>query len=260
MPYEFDGRKYEQASLPQKEMGYRIITALPLRGNEHILDLGCGDGALSARLAKMVPQGRVIGIDASEGMLKVAQTYAGGNLKFFRMDVNAMTFEKEFDLVFSNAALHWIKDHHDLLDRIYRALRPGGGARLNFAAAGNCEIFFQTIKTAMTQIDFADYFRNFSWPWLTPSPEQYQRIVAVTAFRNARITIMKQDYYFPNGDKLVAWIDTSGLTPFLTVLPENLRSLFRDYVITRMLAETKQSDGRFLIPFRRLNVEAARPQ
>ena len=75
MTYEFDGRKYEKASAHQKEWGERLITELSLQGDEQILDLGCGDGKLTAQLAELVPEGSVLGIDASRGMIEVAQKY-----------------------------------------------------------------------------------------------------------------------------------------------------------------------------------------
>ena len=71
--YEFDGEKYKKASTHQKEWGNRLISELELKGNEFILDLGCGDGVLSERIARLVPEGIVTGIDASSGMIKSAK-------------------------------------------------------------------------------------------------------------------------------------------------------------------------------------------
>ena len=71
--YEFDGEKYKQASKHQKEWGNNLISQLHLCGNEVVLDLGCGDGVLSEQIAQLVPQGKVIGIDASYGMLQTAK-------------------------------------------------------------------------------------------------------------------------------------------------------------------------------------------
>ncbi len=137
MAHEFDGERYGQASVHQREWGTTLIAELSLQGTEHVLDLGCGDGALTARIAALVPRGHVMGIDASQGMIAAAQPKARENLRFVRMDINSLSFSGEFDVAFSNATLHWVKDHQRLYKSVGRALRPGGRIRFNFAAQGN---------------------------------------------------------------------------------------------------------------------------
>jgi trans-aconitate methyltransferase len=88
MAHEFDGERYGQASAHQREWGTTLIAELSLQGTEHVLDLGCGDGALTARIAALVPRGHVMGIDASQGMIAAAQPKACENLRFVRMDIN----------------------------------------------------------------------------------------------------------------------------------------------------------------------------
>jgi trans-aconitate methyltransferase len=123
MPHEFDGEAYKQSSNHQKEWGNRIIAEFELNGNEHILDLGCGDGALTAQLAELVPEGWVLGIDASRGMIDVAGKLRKTNLEFKLLDIDSLDYYEEFDLVFSNATLHWVKDHRRLLANSYRCLK-----------------------------------------------------------------------------------------------------------------------------------------
>ena len=115
MAHEFDGKKYEKASSHQKEWGAKLISELALRGNERVLDLGCGDGVNTAFIAEALSHGEVVGIDASEGMIQTAKPKGKANLFFILMDIDQISFEEEFDVVYSNATLHWIKDHHRLL-------------------------------------------------------------------------------------------------------------------------------------------------
>lgn len=121
--YEFDGEKYKKASKHQKEWGNRLISGLELNGDETILDLGCGDGVLTDQLSELTPHGSVLGIDSSLGMIETAKKLSRESLEFIQMDVNFMNFNEEFDLIFSNAALHWIIDHKNLLERSYKALK-----------------------------------------------------------------------------------------------------------------------------------------
>ncbi len=98
--YEFDGEKYKQASKHQKEWGNNLISQLHLCGAETVLDLGCGDGVLSRQIAQLVPKGKVIGIDASYGMLQTAKKLECNNLSFMQIDINDMDFSNEFDIIF----------------------------------------------------------------------------------------------------------------------------------------------------------------
>lgn len=115
MAHEFDGEKYETASTHQKEWGTSLIAELELQGDERVLDLGCGDGMLTAQIAGLVPSGEAVGIDGSRGMIEVARRRRRDNLRFILMDINHLSFTEEFDVIFSNATLHWIKDHRRLL-------------------------------------------------------------------------------------------------------------------------------------------------
>lgn len=107
----------------QNEWVNKLISILQLRGNESILDLGCGDGILTEQLSFLVPEGYVLEIDASVGMIEKAEQNVHDNLKFRHMDISEMDFDNEFDVIFSNAALHWVKDHDKLLKNTYTALK-----------------------------------------------------------------------------------------------------------------------------------------
>ena len=97
MTFEFDGEKYKKASSHQKEWGNRIIAEFEFKGNEHILDLGCGDGILTAQLTDMVSNGFVLGIDASQGMINAAIKNKKPNLEFRLLDINQIYFKEGFD-------------------------------------------------------------------------------------------------------------------------------------------------------------------
>ena len=172
MTYEFDGKKYREASSHQKEWGNRLIEELNISGAERILDLGCGDGTLTARLAELVPRGHVIGTDASSGMIDAAAMHRADNLSFVLKDINDLDYSDEFDVIFSNAALHWVKDHDALLANVHRALGNCGTVRFNFAADGNCRTFFQVVRKAMAHRDFERFFHDFNWPWFMPTVEE----------------------------------------------------------------------------------------
>ncbi len=256
MAYEFDGKKYEQASSHQKEWGERIVEEFKLKGTERILDLGCGDGVLTARLSNLVPKGEVIGIDASRGMIETAITRESENLRFILMDINDLAFDRDFDIIFSNATLHWVKDHYHLLDNVKRALRPKGVVRFNFAGDGNCSFFFRVIREAIALPGFSKYFMDFSWPWFMPPVEEYREIIKNSGFINAEVWGENADRFFPDTNALIKWIDQPSLVPFIICVAEQDKKPFRAFVVKRMIEETKHDDGRCFETFRRINLLA----
>lgn len=256
MAHEFDGNKYKAASAHQKEWGAKLIRELNIAGSECILDLGCGDGALTAQLAALAPQGSVLGIDASRGMIETAETHVAGNLSFAVRDINDLDFENEFDIVFSNAALHWIKDHDALLGNVYRALKPGGVLKFNFAGDGNCANFFDVVKEAIRLPQFAGHFSAFEWPWYMPSVGEYELLTQRFPFSTASVSGENADRFFADRETMIKWIDQPSLVPFMKLLPDECKADFRQLVIDRMIQRTCQADGRCFETFRRINVLA----
>ena len=256
--FEFDGEKYKAASKHQKEWGNSLIDSLRLSGGESILDLGCGDGVLTARLSELTPDGEVIGMDASQGMIHAAKKLEGANLAFVCLDINQMDYESRFDLIFSNAALHWVKNHKKLLGNCFKALKAGGRIAWNFAAHGTADTFNSVVLEAMTLPRFKKYFTGFEWPWYMPRVEDYTALVAESGFGGYRVTGENKDRYFESSDALIKWIDQPSLVPFLQVLPSEIKDGFRDAVISVMLEKTRQPDGRCFEKFRRIQVEARR--
>lgn len=258
MAFEFDGEKYARASRPQREWGGDLIGGLSLRGDEAILDLGCGDGALTERLAALVPKGRVVGIDASEGMIRAAEKRAGGNLSFVRMDIRDLGFREQFDLIFSNAALHWVKDHERLLRRAREALKLGGRLAWDFGCAGNCANLIATVREQMARPAFQPYFVDFEWPWTMPAPADYARLAAACGFPDAEIAELNRDRHFASAGEMIRWIDQPCIVPFLAHLPESARPAFRRAVIDQMLGRTREPGGTYFETFRRIRLAAVR--
>lgn len=258
MTHEFNGKKYERASTHQKEWGSKLIAELALAGNESVLDLGCGDGTLTQQLANLLPEGTVLGIDASQGMIDVALTREQDNLHFRRIDINYMDFNNQFDVVFSNATLHWVKDHRRLLQNVHRALRLGGRLRFNFAGDGNCSHFFKVIREAMALKQFTAYFTEFEWPWYMPSPDEYRVLIETSGLHEARVWGENADRYFPDEEAMIRWIDQPSIVPFLAHVFDRDKKAFREFVVGSMIEETKQDDGSCFETFRRINVSAAK--
>jgi trans-aconitate 2-methyltransferase len=258
MPYEFDGNKYAEASIHQREWGERIIAELDLQGTERVLDLGCGDGTLTARIADLIPDGEAVGIDASKGMIDAALPKGRKNLHFILLGIDDIDFIDQFDVVFSNAALHWVKDHRRLLFNVFNALHTPGKLRFNFAGDGNCKHFFEVVREAMALDSFNRYFCRFEWPWYMPTVTEYDGLVRDTKLGHVRVWGENADRLFPDEKAMIKWLDQPSLVPFLARLPQSERKTFRDFVVARMVEKTRQEGNTYLETFRRINVFAAK--
>ncbi len=254
--FEFDGEKYRKASVHQKEWGNNIISEFKLIGNEYILDLGSGDGVLTKYLADLVPNGYVLGIDSSKGMINTAKKLESSNLSFEMLSINDIDFDNKFDIIFSNATLHWILDHKLLLANAFKALRKNGIIRFNFGGNGNCATFLSVIKEVIGMNEFKDIFEHFQWPWYMPTIEEYRNLIDRCDFNNVKIWEENADRFFPTKKEMIRWVDQPCIVPFMQYVPDRQKEQFRNVVIDEVIKRTEQSDGRCFETFRRINLYA----
>jgi trans-aconitate methyltransferase len=134
MNFDWDASKYASISDLQAEMGQMLIDKLQFQTHYRILDIGCGVGNLTIELAFRCNQGSVLGIDASSSMIEQAKTQASdvSNIEFRVLDAEHIQFQQEFDVVFSNSALHWVSKSETILLAIRKALKPDGRIALQF--------------------------------------------------------------------------------------------------------------------------------
>jgi trans-aconitate methyltransferase len=138
----WDGERYRENSDPQERFALKGLERLALKGNELVLDVGCGDGRITAEIARHVPAGRVLGIDASPNMIAacVEAHRAHANLSFRVANAAAFRAEEAFDAAVSFSALHWVADLRAALGCIHDALKPGGGLVIGMGGAHQKEI------------------------------------------------------------------------------------------------------------------------
>jgi trans-aconitate methyltransferase len=147
--------EYARFSKGQKILAEELIAKMDIQPNDSILDIGCGDGKITALLAGYT-QGSVTGIDKDPGMIALASKRYP-KVDFQTMDAEKITFNNACSIVFSNAALHWAHDHRSILDGIYRTLKPGGKMLLQFGGHGNVEdavdVMESLIRIGMMRIE-----------------------------------------------------------------------------------------------------------
>jgi trans-aconitate 2-methyltransferase len=172
---EWNASEYARISTLQAAMAEEVLALLDLKGNERILDVGCGNGKTTAEIAARVPQGAVVGVDASADMIAfaAAQGALPPNLQFAVADARHLPYQHEFDLVVSFNALHWIPDQDHALRSIRAAVKETGLAQLRLVPKGQRKSLEDVLEETRLSSRWSSYFQSFRDPYLHLTPEQY---------------------------------------------------------------------------------------
>ncbi len=262
--YQWDSRDYELHSRVQQGWARELLGKLSLRGTERLLDIGCGDGKVTAEIAGLLGEGRVIGIDSSESMIALATARYPpadhNNLSFRLMDAVTMHFDGLFDVVFSNAALHWVKDHRPVVRSISSCLEPGGRILLQMGGQGNARAVVGVLDRLLGLPKYERYFAGFEFPYGFHGIEYYQDLLAESGFVNCRVELIDKDMVHDGVEGLKGWIRTTWL-PYTGRLDNLTRDEFIEELAERYLEQVPlDAQGRAHVAMVRLEVEARKPQ
>jgi len=257
--YQWNGDDYAANSKVQRQWAMDLMEKLEPGGDEQLLDIGCGDGKVTAMLAARLDRGHVTGIDSSESMIERARRSYGRkvkNLEFLLQDARSLPFEQQFDLVFSNAALHWIIDHRPVLEGIFRALKPGGRALAQMGGKGNAATVVRAMEQVIIRKPWQQYFQNFPFPYGFHGPEEYTGWLEEAGFTIKYIRLVPKDMVHADREKFIGWLRTTWL-PYLQRVPEQEQQRFLEEVATAYLG--KEHQGEVHTPMIRLEFLAGRP-
>ncbi len=240
----WDPERYRRNAAFVAAGGEPVLELLAPRAGERILDLGCGEGALTRRIAE---RATVVGIDASAE--QVASARAGG-LDARVMDAAHLPFEREFDAVFSNAALHWMKDLDAVVAGVRRALKPGGRFVAEMGGEGNVAIVRAAIHRAVARrgidAEAAD-------PWRFLSVADGRALLARHGFAVRFIELFPRPTPLPGA--LADWLDTFAEC-FLTLLPEDERGPVKAEIEEYLKDRLRDPAGRWTTDYVRLRFAA----
>lgn len=262
--YTWNPDEYEHNSTAQKKWGGELIRKLALAGNERVLDIGCGDGALTSVIASLLPSGEVTGIDLSGDMIAHARfRYPASeypNCHFISIDVREMTFECEFDLAFSNAALHWVPEQGQVLERVFRALKPGGRLLFQMGGYGNAAGILDSVRTITGEYPWKSFFEGFSSPWRFCSDREYTSLLEAAGFVPVRVDLFPVDMVHTTRQELEGWVRTTWI-PYLERLPPCKQEEFITELLDRYIAfHPPDREGRTHVKMVRLEAEAMKDE
>lgn len=250
---------YAKNSHGQLAWALSIIHRLDLPANAAILDIGCGDGKITAELARRVPQGFVMGIDNSPEMIEHAcNTWTNEiqNIEFKIADAQSFEPSGNFDFAFSNSTLHWITDHLAVLRNVCKALKPGGRIVFSMGGEGTASTVFCVLHEFRRNGRWANYLSESITPYNFTGPEQYNQWLPEAGLIGTRVALIKKQITYRNLDALEGWLRTTW-TPFSRLVPDELRDQFLHELALQVSLNSKTNEeGSILLPMVNLEVEA----
>jgi trans-aconitate methyltransferase len=245
----WDATRYDHEHSYVWKYGASLLELLAPRAGERVLDLGCGTGHLSARIAEAGAQ--VVGIDSSVSMVDEARRNYP-QLRFEVADARAFGLSEPFDAVFSNAALHWIKEPERVIACVRAALHPGGRFVAEFGGKGNV----QEIVAALAEAALATGGAPLEPPWYFPGIAEYATLLERGGLEVTFATLFDRPTPLEGAGAMRRWVEMFAADPLSQVAPEK-RDAFLDCVEER-LRPAQFRDGTWFADYRRLRIVARR--
>jgi trans-aconitate methyltransferase len=257
-PVEWDATAYDKLSDPQFSWGMKLLATLPLRGNETILDAGCGSGRLTEELLKSLPTGRVVALDLSGNMLQAAQerlAWAGKRVLFQRCDLSNFRLPEPVDGIFSNAAFHWVPDHDSMFPALFRALKPGGWLIAQFGGEGNLAKLKSRTRELCNVEPFVQYMKEFSDGAHYETEVTTRHRMESAGFVEAETARHPEPVHFSDGDSMKMFVSKVNLHRYLAALPDELSEQFA----VRVVEMAAKDDPPYTLDYLRLTIRGKRP-
>jgi trans-aconitate 2-methyltransferase len=247
---DWDAATYHRVSQPQVEWAGPVIDRLELRGDEAVLDAGCGSGRVTEMLIERVPDGRVVAVDSAPAMVAQARETLGGRAEVLLQDLTELRLHEPVDAVFSNAVFHWVLDHDRLFQRIFDALQPGGRIEAQCGGAGNIKDFHDAVSRLADRPPFSSYFEGWAGPWHFASAEETSERLEGIGFTDVRCWLEDRPVVPPEPHD---YLRTVCLGHHLEQLPDELRDTLVGSVVETL-------GDPLTLEYVRLNISARRPE
>jgi trans-aconitate 2-methyltransferase len=248
-PRDWDAATYERVSAPLTAMGADVLDRLVLRGDETVLDAGCGTGGVTRLLHERLPRGRVIAVDAAPSMVAQARELLPAGVDVRQADLLELDLGEPVDAVFSTATFHWIGDHDRLFARLHAALAPGGRLVAQYGGHGNVAAVKHAGAAAARDERFARHFEGWSQDWTFATPEDTERRLLGAGFADVWCWLSRVDV---DPEDPAGYLGAICLGSYVARLPEELREPFVAAALELLPAPLR-------IEYVRLNILARKP-
>lgn len=260
MSREWNSSEYHRLSQPQVSWGKKVLARLKLRGDETVLDAGCGTGRLTADLVEALPHGQVVGVDVSQNMLQAARKHLkefGSRVSLLAADLKALPFCQVFDVIVSTAAFHWVLDHDLLFASLYRALRPGGRLHAQCGGGPNLARLRKRMCDLARSAEFAPYLAGSAEPWLFQDAQSMKCTLRRAGFVEIETSVESAPTVLEGRQQYADFVRTVIVRTQVEKLPsESARSFY-----VRSLTDLAVKDNPpFSLDYWRLNLSASVPK
>jgi trans-aconitate 2-methyltransferase len=257
---EWNATSYHRVANPHVNWGKIVLERLPLRGDETVLDAGCGTGRLTELVLDRLPNGHVIAVDQSANMLQQAEAHLGprfgDHVTYRQSDLLGLTVDEPVDIIFSTATFHWVKDHPALFRRLFHALKPGGLLIAQCGGGPNIAAIADHALGILHREPFAETTGDWNGPWNFAAAEETVDRLHAAGFTNATAEVIHAPVVLESEAAYCEFLETVVLGTHLERIPtEPLRRQFID----EMVDHGRASDPAWLLDYWRLNLQATRP-
>ncbi|HXR14770.1 MAG TPA: methyltransferase domain-containing protein [Terriglobales bacterium] len=257
---EWNATDYHRISGPQVSWGEKVLARVHLRGDELLMDAGCGTGRLTAQLLQSLPRGRVVGVDLSQNMLVAAQDYLSPDFrgKFLPVaaDLQDLPFERVFDGIFSTAAFHWVLDHDRLFLSLFRTLRPGGWLQAQCGGGPNLARLRQRVGELVATARYAHYFAGFPEPWTYNDAETAAAVMRRAGFIEVETSLEPVLTILEGSLQYAEFVRNLILRQHLQRIPDDES---RTAFVAALASQAATHDPPFSLDYWRLNMSAKIP-
>lgn len=257
---EWNSAVYHRLSGPQVSWGKKVLSRLRLRGDEVVLDAGCGTGRLTADLLEALPRGRVVGVDLSQNMLGLAREHLaqfGARVSLAACDLLHLPFENQFDGIVSTAAFHWVLDHERLFENLRRALVPGGWLEAQCGGGANLASLRKRADQLAATPEFARFFAGFREPWLYQDEAAAAESLSRAGFVDVETSVEAAPTVLSGAQEYREFVRNIILRQHLENIPsEQGRTEFME----KLTAQAAEDDPPFLLDYWRLNLRGRVPE
>jgi trans-aconitate 2-methyltransferase len=233
---EWNAPEYARISALQQAMAAEVLSLLDLKDAKSVLDLGCGNGKVTAVIAARIPEGRVVGVDASAEMIAFASEHFSPetfpNLSFAVSDIRGIGFREEFDLVVSFNALHWIPKQDEALRAIHAAMKSGGAAQLRLVPKGERKSLEDVLEETRKSPKWAGFYEGYQDPYLHLTPPEYSALAEQAGLHVVSVDVKDKSWDFGSREGFFAFGSVT-FVEWTRLLPEEAKPEFINDVLDR---------------------------
>lgn len=254
---EWNSEVYQRVSAPQFGWGKKVLDRVRLRGDEAVLDAGCGTGRLTGELLARLPRGRALAVDLSVNMLQAARRNLeprfAAQVRFVAADLQQLPFHEAVEGIFSTAAFHWVNDHERLFRSLHVALRPGGWLQAQCGGGPNLAGLLSRAQALISAPPLQRFFAGWRSPWEYASPETTAERLREAGFTEISTGLEPAPVLLAGAEEYREYLGNVIFHRHLERIPD---AALRNWFLDELTRQSAQYDPPFLLDYWRLNLSA----